>query len=238
MFRVAGVWPLKDGAAALAALAAAPPVDRFAGVPLHAPVLIVPHVFEPALCASLIDYYRREGGDVSGVARDVAGKTENVDVPDKKRRSDCTIADPALRDETTRRMAVRLFPQIEKAFYYKVTRVERYIVACYDAATGGYFKMHRDTTSAATAHRAFAVTMNLNADSFTGDDLCFPEYGTRTYRAPTGGAVVFSCHLLHEAMPVTRGQRFAFLPFLYNEEGEAIRQRTSLLAGSSVKRQA
>ena len=31
---------------------------------------------------------------------------------------------------------------------------------------------------------------------------------------PTGAAVVFACSLLHEALPVTRGQRFALLSFL------------------------
>ena len=42
---------------------------------------------------------------------------------------------------------------------------------------------------------------------------------------PTGGAVVFSCSLLHEATPVTSGKRYAFLPFLYDEEGARIGQK-------------
>ena len=50
------------------------------------------------------------------------------------------------------------------------------------------------------------MTINLNADDYEGGDLRFPEFGPRTYRAPTGGAVVFSCSLLHEATPVTRGR--------------------------------
>jgi hypothetical protein len=35
--------------------------------------------------------------------------------------------------------------------------------------------------------------------------------------------VVFSCSLLHEAMPVTRGKRYMFLPFLYDEAGARVR---------------
>jgi hypothetical protein len=34
---------------------------------------------------------------------------------------------------------------------------------------------------------------------------------------------VFGCGLMHEATPVTAGVRYAFLPFLFDEEGE--RQR-------------
>ena len=76
----------------------------------------------------------------------------------------------------------------------------------------------------ATAHRRFAVTMNLNAEEFEGGNLRFPEFGPQIYRAPTGGAVVFSCALLHEALPVTQGTRYAFLPFLYDEAAAAIRE--------------
>ena len=48
------------------------------------------------------------------------------------------------------------------------------------------------------------------ADEFEGRQLWFPEFSRRLYKAPTGGAVVFSCSLLHEATPVTRGRRYAF----------------------------
>jgi predicted 2-oxoglutarate/Fe(II)-dependent dioxygenase YbiX len=98
------------------------------------------------------------------------------------------------------------------------------MVACYDASDGGYFRAHRDNTTTATAHRRFAVSINLNAEEFEGGDLRFPEFGPTTYRPPTGGAVVFSCSLLHEATRVTRGTRYATLPFLFDEAGEAIRQ--------------
>jgi predicted 2-oxoglutarate/Fe(II)-dependent dioxygenase YbiX len=102
--------------------------------------------------------------------------------------------------------------------------MERYIVSCYDADEEAHFKPHRDNTTKGTAHRRFAVTINLNAEEYDGGDLRFPEYRpVGSYRAPTGGAVVFSCSLLHEAMPVTRGKRYAFLPFLYDDAAAAIR---------------
>jgi predicted 2-oxoglutarate/Fe(II)-dependent dioxygenase YbiX len=103
--------------------------------------------------------------------------------------------------------------------------MERYIVARYAADEGGYFRPHRDNTTKGTAHRKFAVTINLNAEEYEGGDLCFPEFGPQTYRAPTGGAVVFSCSLLHEARAVTRGRRYAFLPFLYDDDGARTRER-------------
>ena len=105
--------------------------------------------------------------------------------------------------------------------------MERYIVGCYRAGEGGYFRSHRDNTTKGTAHRRFAVTINLNSTDYEGGELRFPEFGQRTYKPPTGGAIIFSCSLLHEALPVTRGTRYAFLPFLYDEAAAQLRERNN-----------
>ena len=117
----------------------------------------------------------------------------------------------------------RLFPEIKRAFQFEVTQLERDIVVRYDAKEGGFFKPHRDNTTVATEHRRFAVTINLNAEEYEGGDLRFPEFGNSTYRATTGGAVVFSCSLLHEALPVRSGLRYCYLPFCYNAEDAKLR---------------
>ena len=220
--RVMMTAPLSEGARIVGRFARLGRPEEHAGVPLHAPVLIVPRILEIGLCRRLIELYEADGGAPSGVMRQVDGKTVGV-LDDMKKRRDAQIADEGLRTEIRARLAQRLLPEIEKAFQFTVTRVERYIVARYDAEEGGYFRPHRDNTTLGTAHRKFAVSINLN-DDFEGGDLRFPEFGPRTYRPPPGGAVVFSCSLLHEATPVTRGTRYATLPFLYDEAGEAVRR--------------
>jgi predicted 2-oxoglutarate/Fe(II)-dependent dioxygenase YbiX len=139
-----------------------------------------------------------------------------------------------LRAGIRARIARRLIPAIHQAFQFNATRIERYIVACYDATTGGYFRPHRDNTTLGTAHRRFAVSINLNAEEFEGGDLRFPEFGERTYRPPTGGAVVFSCSLLHEATPVTRGRRYACLPFLYDDAAARVREKNRQFLSNEV----
>ncbi len=74
--------------------------------------------------------------------------------------------------------------------------MERYLVGCYDAAEGGHFSPHRDNTTPGTAHRRFAISINLN-DDFEGGEVSFPEYGPRG---------------------------FAFLPFVYDNAAAAIRE--------------
>ena len=205
----------------LGLLDALPPIHTLTG---HAPVLVVPHVFEPEFCRKLVALYDQYGGEESGFMRDVGGKTVGVMDHSHKRRRDYDITDAEVIRAAQVRLHRRLVPEIKKAFQFHPTRIERHIVACYDASEGGHFRAHRDNTTKGTAHRRFAVTMNLNAEEFEGGNLWFPEFGPRAYRAPTGGAVVFSCSLLHEATPVTRGRRYAFLPFLYDDAAAEIRQ--------------
>jgi len=226
--------PIEEADHFFTRLRALPDPEDHAGVPLTAPVLITPRILDADLCRRLVAYYDRDGGQVSGVMREIDGKTVPM-VDDYKRRRDATITDPALIAEVHDSLSRRLLPRIRKAFQFRVTRVERSIVACYDAADGGYFKAHRDDTTPGTAHRRFACTINLNAEDFLGGDLRFPEFGAQTYRAPTGGAVVFSCSLLHEATPVTSGRRFAYLPFFYDEAAAAIRDANaeSLVPGAA-----
>lgn len=224
MLRALSAAPLDQAEAMFTLVSRLPPPERHAGMEVPAPVLVLPRILEPELCRQMIRLYEEKGGTPSGFMREIDGKTRLVTDPQHKRRSDLTIEDPALLAGLRARIATRLLPALQQAFQFNATRIERYIVACYDSAEQGHFRAHRDNTTRGTAHRRFAVTVNLNAEEFEGGELRFPEFGPKTYRAPTGGAVVFSCSLLHEAQPVTKGRRYAFLPFLYDEAAAKVRE--------------
>jgi predicted 2-oxoglutarate/Fe(II)-dependent dioxygenase YbiX len=229
--RVVAKLPLQDrdehGRMIVTIIAQLPRLPPTIRAESNAPILIVPYVFEPAMCSRLIAYYGEHGGEDSGFMREDKGKTVGVLDHSFKRRRDCGIHDEKLREGIRARILRRLVPEIKKAFNFTPTRIERYIIACYDAGEGGYFKPHRDNTTKGTAHRRFAVTLNLNTEDYEGGELRFAEYDHRTYRAPTGGAVVFSCSMLHEATPVTKGRRYCVLPFLYDDEAAKIRSENA-----------
>jgi predicted 2-oxoglutarate/Fe(II)-dependent dioxygenase YbiX/peroxiredoxin len=218
-------WDYPDGhaPAVLKVLAGLPGVDDSAGVPLTAPALIVPRVFDFALCDFLVGFYEKLGGKDSGFLLDSDGKTSTVVDYRIKRRTDLPVAAPQLREVIRGQIVRRLLPAVDRFFQFQATRMDRYIVACYDSAIGGHFYRHRDNVNAGAQHRRFAISMNLNSD-YDGCDLVFPEFGRRTYRAPCGGAIVFSCGALHQVTPVTRGRRYAFLAFLYGEADAALRE--------------
>jgi peroxiredoxin len=223
MLRAAAAFPLAEGDKALAALRA---LSGRSLQPDWAPVLLAPNIFEPELCRRLIALYDRQGGTASGFMREVDGKTTLITDPSHKMRRDCLVEDPELCVGLRARISAKLLPMVKRAFQFEATRMERYLVGCYEAGAG-HFRPHRDNTTKGTAHRRFAVSINLNSEEYEGGDLRFPEYGQRTYRPPTGGAVVFSCSILHEATPVTKGKRYAFLPFLYDEASAKVREENN-----------
>ena len=109
-------------------------------------------------------------------------------------------------------------PEIQRSFAFKANRFEGFKIVCYDATTNGFFSAHRDNLSPSTAHRRFALSLNLNQD-YEGGYIKFPEFGANLYQPEVGEALIFSCSHLHEVTEVTKGRRFALLSFLFSEDG-------------------
>ncbi len=176
---------------------------------MQAPVLLIPKVLAEVECRKLIDIWETQGHSDSGFMVRDGEKTVGYLDPSHKLRSDHFLADGGVKNYLDWVMQRRIFPEIKKAFDYDASRREEYKIACYEASRGGYFRPHRDNTTPGTAHRKFAMTLNLNSEEYEGGYLRFPEYGPHVYKPSTGSAVIFSCSLLHEATDVTAGRRFA-----------------------------
>ena len=73
-----------------------------------------------------------------------------------------------------------------------------------------------------TVHRRYALVINLNTGDYEGGYLRLPEYGAQMLNLPLGGAVVFSCSLLHLATPVTKGRRFVVVGFFWAEADQLV----------------
>jgi predicted 2-oxoglutarate/Fe(II)-dependent dioxygenase YbiX/peroxiredoxin len=187
----------------------------------NAPVLVVPRVFDRSFCSQLIDLYEGSGGREIGSIENEGKAVEKFDTR-FRRRLDWYISDETTVQRTRELLERRLLPMVYRVFQFRTTRIERYLIGCYNAEEGGYFRPHRDNTAPVVAHRRFAVSINLNED-YEGGNLRFPEFGYQSVRAAAGDAIVFSCSLLHEVTPVTKGRRFAFLSFFYDEPSHQMR---------------
>lgn len=229
MMQVAAVIPVEDPARHAAAVINAclrlPPVSAHNEPAVHAPILRIPRVLTPDECGLLIRLYRQGQQRPSGFVREVDGRTVQLQDDDFKRRHDINLRDyPETQAAINQRLLKRVVPYVERAFQYRITRFERYLVARYGAERHEFFLPHRDNNSKGTAHRRFALSLNLNAGDYDGGYLRFPEFDNAAYRPAAGEAVVFSCSLLHEALPVTRGERFVLLNFFYNDDDARLRE--------------
>ena len=233
LLRVIDVAPLDDSERVFAQLSRLPPNPAFA------PAL--QRRFSPwrmsssQNCAPISSPASSGGGKDTGFMQDESGRSvENFD-DSWKRRRDYHLTDAGLIANLRARIGRRICPEIKKAFQMRPTRIERDLVARYDAETGGHFGPHRDDTGISVALRRFAVSINLNAN-FEGGEISFPEYSARTFKAAPGTAVVFTASILHQVSRVTGGRRYVFLTFLFDEEAERVRQ-ANLRAVQAAQRQ-
>lgn len=178
-----------------------------------APVLQIPDLLPPELCRNIIGAWQQEHheGAVS------AGGKENFYDPSKKRNQEHVVSDRGLLRDITLLLVRRLGAELSKVFAYHLPyRFENFIVLGYEVERQDFFGLHRDRYRPEHPRR-FAMSLNLN-DDYDGGTLRFPEYSDQHYRPPAGGAAVFSCSLLHEALPVTRGRRFTMTTFILSAE--------------------
>jgi hypothetical protein len=209
--RVADVLPQPTAADVAARVTQLYAASRPAVVQARAPVLLLERVVDPGLCRALIDYWQCN----DKVSDTVGGSQGNVVNGDVKRRHDVQLDSSRLFEPLRDCLVRRVVPAILQAFHIGIMVIEAPIIGCYDADCGGRFGRHRDNTSRHTAHRQFALSLNLNADDeYEGGELRFPEFGRELYRPVAGAVLVFSSSLLHEVVPVTRGRRFGVFTFL------------------------
>lgn len=217
-----GYMPIAEHAAAeLKALVPAPPYDPG----YHPPILLIPQALPRDFCAYLIEQFNVRGNEPSGTFRLSEGKMVHASNTEVKQRRDHHVVDRDLLDQIGGYMERRVLPEIHRAFHCPIKYVEEFKVVRYDAEPGGYFRPHRDNTTPGTAHRRFAMTLNLNAEDYEGGELRFPEFDNATYKPATGEAAVFSCDLLHEATDVTEGHRYVLLSFMYDDAGRQVLEK-------------
>jgi len=189
-------------------------------MPIHPPVLFIPDVFSREDCARLLDIFENKGQTFfePQPAYDLAkGADYKMRIPEHMRedRIDHFFFEKGTVEFLKNRMN-RIYPEIYKAFHYRITKYETLRIARYEGHRGGHSHGHRDNIPP-WVYRRFALSINLNTPDFEGGDLRFPEFGEQRYRPDSGTAVVFSSSLLHEAMHVTAGRRYVFLAFLFGD---------------------
>ena len=207
--RVMRVFPFEiDGsehAALFDYLRSLPPPELASGFARQPPVVMLDNVFEADLYDGIATLYRA-----------------------RNKRDDYLIEDERLRQVIQIRIQRRVLPEVLRAFQFRPTHMENYVVSSQGKKVA---PPHRDNMGRGVAHRRFSIAVNLN-DDFAGGGLVFPEYSAQAFRAPAGGACIFSSSLLYAAKPVTEGRCYTFLPFLFDDPAAQLRTQNMAAAAS------
>lgn len=131
-----------------------------------------------------------------------------------KRRSHLQT-NPQLSELIDKKLVKSVFPEIEKAFYSRITHRETYKICLYDGENSGRFGKHRDTIDP-YRHRRYAMTLALN-DDYEGGGICFPEYSTSVVPLEKYSAVIFPGSLFHEVKPIESGKRYVVISFFFGD---------------------
>jgi hypothetical protein len=200
------------------AIALAQPQKEMRGtVAGQAPVLFIPRVLSREQCDALIKMYdTRPTPPLSPVSRTINGKGAFVVDRELKLRRDLHL-NAEERDLWGKVIFPRIQPEMKKVFQFSFSYHDGLKIGCYEASDEGHFARHRDNLNYRNAHWRFAMSLNLN-EGYEGGCVQFPEYDDTLYRPEPGAALIFSCSLLHEATPVTKGRRFVLLSFFYTAE--------------------
>ncbi len=179
----------------------------------HAPVIVIKNALTPEDCDRLIriwhqpvPVWKTDGLLCDGHEAEKGDFKVQGAAPYKVLQY--VIRDRQIQQYLDTKLIRRIKPEVEKAFQTGFSKREDYRVAAYDAVAGDSLAAHRDNPTAKTRHRRFTVSVTLNAEEFEGGALRFREYGNQDYLVETGSAIIWSCALLHEVLPVTSGRRF------------------------------
>ncbi len=115
-----------------------------------------------------------------------------------------------------KRIERRLLPEIAKIFNFDVAIIEKYAINL-SKEGNSMARYNRHNVTPATAHRKFFAAINWS-DGFNGGEHRFPEYSDQLYAPAVGGALVASCSMIHEILPITYGSKHSAIMFFYNEK--------------------
>ncbi|MDF1793114.1 MAG: 2OG-Fe(II) oxygenase [Thalassobaculaceae bacterium] len=173
-----------------------------------APAMILDKLLPDALCDALIAAWKAD--NVEGTVND---GFKNVTDDTIKRNREHVVTDPEMQRTVAQQIGPRVMNEIQKVFNFRSPlRFEMLTVLGYGDDRKDFFAPHRDSLRS-ERRRRFAVSLNLN-EGYVGGELTFPEYGPHLYAPPKGAGAVFGCEVLHEAKPVTKGQRWVLTTFL------------------------
>lgn len=139
---------------------------------------------------------------------------------DKKRRKDCFLYRKEC-DLPDQACFERLAPVIETELGISVCFRERWKIGHYSGTDNGFYNAHTDTQGPGDTmcYRKISVVVALSHPTeYVGGNLLFPTEHL-AFRLNRGSAILFRSEMFHGVTPVTEGDRYVLISFLFDQAG-------------------
>lgn len=107
--------------------------------------------------------------------------------------------------------------RLYKEFGHFLIYHEAWKFASYNGKQKGFYTEHRDNQGKVKHRNVSCVCMLSSFDDYKGGEFHFPELGVEI-RLKKGSVLFFNSNLLHGVKPVTEGERFVAVNFLFDTE--------------------
>lgn len=144
--------------------------------------------------------------------------------PKQKIREECYLSpdDSILFDRSYRRIEdSAINPRLGHALRFR----EPCKIAHYSGKVQGFYNLHRDTqgTGDIMSYRELSAVVFLSSpQTYEGGELVFPDLEV-SLKLEAGSAVFFDSSILHGVRPVTQGERYVLITFLF-DDGSKVEQ--------------
>lgn len=126
--------------------------------------------------------------------------------------------------------------ELDNIYFYKIQKIveenfnltlkyrETYKIGTYYGDEKGFYIPHTDTQGNID-HRKISIVICLSKmDEYEGGVFKFTNL-KKDFKFDIGDTIIFNSNILHGVEPVTSGKRQVLISFLWDEEGEKIRQK-------------
>jgi len=128
--------------------------------------------------------------------------------------------------------------ELDKKIFFKIQKIvedklniklkyrESYKVGTYYGYEKGFYIPHTDTQGG-MQHRKISIVICLSKmDNYKGGIFKFINL-KKDFKFDIGDTIIFKSNLLHGVVPVTNGKRQVLVSFMWDEDGEKIRQKNN-----------
>tara|TARA_B110000977_G_C11012473_1_gene468226 strand:- start:123 stop:1433 length:1311 start_codon:yes stop_codon:yes gene_type:complete len=128
--------------------------------------------------------------------------------------------------------------EIDNIYFYKIQKIvkenfnlilkyrETYKLGTYYGDEKGFYIPHTDTQGKMEHRRISMIICLSKIDNYEGGIFKFVNLN-KEFKFDIGDAIIFKSNLLHGVEPITSGKRQVLISFMWDKEGEQIRQKNN-----------